>query len=98
MVSVVYSSIACSDGQNRAYKLHMILSYFKCSDEQIRLVTLRIARPPLIDIMGIISSDNVLTCLGVVHHRVGMREEAIQYPVYETSRDERVDISNGKSD
>lgn len=77
MISVVYSSIACSDHQDRAYNLHIILSYFECSDQQIRLVTLRIARPPLIDIMGIISSDNVLPCLGVVHHRVGMREEAI---------------------
>ena len=78
MMSVVYSCIACSNHQDQAYNLHFIPSYFECSDQQIRLVTLRIACPPLINIVGIISGNNVLTSLGVVHHRVGMRGEAIQ--------------------
>lgn len=76
----------------------MILSYFECSDQNIRLAAFGVARPPLIDIMSIIRGDDVLPCLCVIHCRVCMREEAIQKPVYETSRDERVDISNGKSE
>ena len=94
--NVVYSVIPRSYHQDQASHLQMILSHFERSDQHIRLATLRIARPPLIDIVGIIRSDDVFTCLRVIHCRVSVRKEAIQKPVNKTSRDEGVDISNSK--
>lgn len=94
--NVVYSVIPRSYHQDQASHLQMILSHFERSDQHIRLPTLRIARPPLIDIVSIVGGDDVFTSLGVIHCRVRVRKEAIQQPVYKASGDERIDISNSK--
>lgn len=49
---------------------------------------------PGLNIFRVICSDDVFTSFGMVHHRLVVREEVVETPVEETSRDERVEISN----
>ena len=45
----------------------------------------------------IIRNNNVLASNSVVHHRLVVREKAIEEPIEKTSGDEGVDVSNGKT-
>ena len=50
----------------------------------------------LLHILSIISSNDILASLGMIHHRVVMWKEAVEAPVEHTSSDERVDVANGE--
>jgi hypothetical protein len=49
---------------------------------------LRITCAALGNIFGVVSGDNFLTSLCVIHHRLLVREESIEAPVEDTSGDE----------
>ena len=45
-------------------------------------------------ILHVLSCDNFVACVGVVHHRFGMREEVVQSIVEDTSDHKGVDVAN----
>lgn len=58
-------------------------------------------RPPLnptgatlLNILGVVGRNDVLTRLGVVHDGLGVREEAIEAPVEDAGGDEGVDVAD----
>lgn len=48
----------------------------------------------LLKIFGIVGRNNILACLWVVKHRLGVREEMIEAPVEDAGREERVNVAN----
>ncbi len=48
------------------------------------------------DIPRIIRRDDLLASLGMIHHRLVVREESIEEPVEDASSEERVDVANRK--
>jgi hypothetical protein len=48
----------------------------------------------LLNILGVVGRNDVFARLGVVHDRLGVREEAIESPVEDASGDEGVDIAD----
>lgn len=51
----------------------------------------------LLDILGIVGSNDVLTSLSVVHDGLCVREESIEAPVEDAGGDKRVDISDAET-
>ena len=48
------------------------------------------------NILSILLPNDILARLGVIHHGLLVREEAIEAPVEDTSGDEGVDVSDGE--
>jgi hypothetical protein len=48
----------------------------------------------LLNILGVVGRNDVLARLGVVHDRLGVREEAIEAPVEDAGGDEGVDVAD----
>lgn len=58
---------------------------------------LSIARMPQLHVLRIISRNDVLASLSMTHDRFVMWEEAVEEPVKDTSRDERVHVADGEA-
>jgi len=51
-------------------------------------------RPTLLNILRVLGRNDILTCLGVVHDRLGVWGNFIEKPVEGASGDKGVDIAN----
>ncbi len=51
-------------------------------------------RTTLLNILGVVGRNDVLTRLGVVHDGLGVRGEAIEGPIEDAGGDEGVDIAD----
>jgi hypothetical protein len=58
---------------------------------------LNITCATLLNIFGVVGRNNVLPCLGVVHHGLLVREKFIEAPIEEAGSNERVDIADGET-
>lgn len=51
----------------------------------------------MLHVLGIVSRNKFLACLGMVEHRLGVRKETVEDPVEDASSDERVDVTNAET-
>jgi hypothetical protein len=56
-----------------------------------------VVRTLLLNILGIVGSNDILARLGVVHHGVVVREEAVETPVEDAGGDEGVEVADAKA-
>lgn len=59
---------------------------------------LGIAGTALRYVLGVVGSDDLLAGLGMIHLGLFVREEPIESPIEYARGEERVDVSNGKSE
>ena len=52
------------------------------------------SRATLLHIFGVVGRNNVLARLGMIHYRLGVREESIEGPVEDAGGDEGVHIAD----
>lgn len=72
-------------------------SDLKSASNNARLASLIPARPALVDVLRVLSRNDLLASVGILHPRIFVWEEAIDQPVDNASSEERVDVANGES-
>lgn len=50
-----------------------------------------------VNVLGVVGRNDVLACLGVVHLRLGMGEEAVKAPVEDACGDEGVEVADAET-